>query len=374
MAYEMLTGNLPFEADTPWEWATKHMTEVPRPFEQWPTGAAVPPKMRQALMRALAKKPEQRQSTVREFLDDFSVGGGRGRTSMPSHETPGAIMPPTSAMSSFDAPGAPRRTEIATPYMPAGGPGMGPGGPGMGPGGPGMGPGGHGMGPGPGAGYGPPPGAFAAPPPPPPGYGGGNESKGPNRGLIAALAGAAGLTVLVSIGLAVRHSMNRDSGSGERLDVPTTTAPATVATLPPNALPSGAAPTTTVPVVPGVPTIKPTGTAKPPGTAPTTTPPPTTPTTPPTAPPGVSGDAACVEARDRANKREISSAVAVFRACNGPSKSSAQSAIRGQTPNAVRDAVFRNECGKARRIAADGASAGARSIDVDREYPQCKGR
>ena len=33
MAYEMLTGRLPFDADTPWEWATQHMTAQPLPFE-----------------------------------------------------------------------------------------------------------------------------------------------------------------------------------------------------------------------------------------------------------------------------------------------------------------------------------------------------
>ena len=33
MAYEMLTGRLPFDADTPWEWATQHMTAQPFPFE-----------------------------------------------------------------------------------------------------------------------------------------------------------------------------------------------------------------------------------------------------------------------------------------------------------------------------------------------------
>jgi serine/threonine-protein kinase len=33
MLYEMLTGRLPFDADTPWAWATQHMTAQPIPFE-----------------------------------------------------------------------------------------------------------------------------------------------------------------------------------------------------------------------------------------------------------------------------------------------------------------------------------------------------
>src|SRR6185369_10381989 len=42
MAYEMLTGKLPFEADTPWQWATQHMTAAPKPLEATPNGAALP--------------------------------------------------------------------------------------------------------------------------------------------------------------------------------------------------------------------------------------------------------------------------------------------------------------------------------------------
>jgi serine/threonine-protein kinase len=39
MSYEMLTGRLPFDADTPWAWATQHMTARPC---RW--GAPSPPK------------------------------------------------------------------------------------------------------------------------------------------------------------------------------------------------------------------------------------------------------------------------------------------------------------------------------------------
>src|SRR6187549_4057496 len=62
MAYEMLTGQLPFEADTPWQWATEHMTAQPRPFEAVATGGSIPSAMRAAIMKALAKDPEQRQA------------------------------------------------------------------------------------------------------------------------------------------------------------------------------------------------------------------------------------------------------------------------------------------------------------------------
>lgn len=80
MTYEMLTGRLPFEANTPWEWATKHMTSQPTPFEAIPertTLPDIPGKMKNAIYRALSKKPEDRHNTVREFFDDLSAGGSR---------------------------------------------------------------------------------------------------------------------------------------------------------------------------------------------------------------------------------------------------------------------------------------------------------
>jgi len=95
MTYEMLTGRLPFDADTPWAWATQHMTAQPFPFEAIPMGGQVPPKMKAAVMRALSKDKTQRQQTVREYFDDFTAGGQRlsaigmaPRTSMPDGATP----------------------------------------------------------------------------------------------------------------------------------------------------------------------------------------------------------------------------------------------------------------------------------------------
>jgi len=81
MSYEMLTGRLPFDADTPWAWATQHMTAQPFPFETVPLGSAVPPKMKAAVMRALSKDKAQRQQVVREFYEEFTMGGG-GRSSV----------------------------------------------------------------------------------------------------------------------------------------------------------------------------------------------------------------------------------------------------------------------------------------------------
>ncbi len=72
MAYEMLTGVLPFDAKNAYEWATLHMTAAPKPIEVSPNGAALPESMRGAIMRALAKNKEQRFDSVTEFHDRFA--------------------------------------------------------------------------------------------------------------------------------------------------------------------------------------------------------------------------------------------------------------------------------------------------------------
>jgi len=72
MAYEMLTGRLPFQANTAWEWATQHMTQAPIPIESLAEGLRAPEAMRQAIHRALAKAPEERFESVAEFVDAFT--------------------------------------------------------------------------------------------------------------------------------------------------------------------------------------------------------------------------------------------------------------------------------------------------------------
>jgi len=72
MAYEMLTGVLPFDAKNAFEWATLHMTAAPKPIEVSPNGAALPESMRGAIMRSLSKNKEQRFDSITEFHDRFA--------------------------------------------------------------------------------------------------------------------------------------------------------------------------------------------------------------------------------------------------------------------------------------------------------------
>ncbi len=110
IAYEMLTGELPFEADTPWMWAHKHMTEPPRPIESFEAGQRVPEAVRRAVMHALEKTPSQRPSSTLELYRELS--GGKTTEDMPGavHTEPGYDAGPhTSPMPALQVP-APAQT------------------------------------------------------------------------------------------------------------------------------------------------------------------------------------------------------------------------------------------------------------------------
>lgn len=72
VTYEMVTGHLPFEAKTPWEWATKHLTVQPTPIESYPGGAALPEQKRHVIMRALSKNRDERQANALVFMHEFT--------------------------------------------------------------------------------------------------------------------------------------------------------------------------------------------------------------------------------------------------------------------------------------------------------------
>jgi len=106
MAYEMLTGRLPFNAETAWEWATQHMTQAPIAIESLPEGRRAPAAMRSAIVRGLAKSPEDRFQSVRSFSDAFTA-----KTPVDDALTPGpaeavGVSPRTSATGNVAFPTA----------------------------------------------------------------------------------------------------------------------------------------------------------------------------------------------------------------------------------------------------------------------------
>ncbi len=125
VTYEMLTGRLPFEAETPWEWMNQHLSVQPFPFETLPQAANVPQKMRQGVMRALSKDRNQRPSNAREFYEDLTLGAVR--MSLLGMPAAGGSSP------SFDGgAGSPTgrggQTQIGEPLFPGGAPNMQPAG------------------------------------------------------------------------------------------------------------------------------------------------------------------------------------------------------------------------------------------------------
>jgi serine/threonine-protein kinase len=115
MTYEMLTGRLPFEAQTAWEWATQHMTAQPKPIEVQPGGDQIPPQMRTAIMRSLSKHPSDRFASVTEFYEAFALG-------LASSEARAASIPARPASTAGAATGAVRQssgTQVGEPIDPA---------------------------------------------------------------------------------------------------------------------------------------------------------------------------------------------------------------------------------------------------------------
>jgi len=87
--YELLTGSLPFEADSPVEMMIRRMHEPPRPPRS--LNPRVTPQLETVIMRALARDPDARHSTMKAFVNDLArLPGATGR---PSMATPATAIP-----------------------------------------------------------------------------------------------------------------------------------------------------------------------------------------------------------------------------------------------------------------------------------------
>jgi serine/threonine-protein kinase len=329
MAYEMLTGVLPFDAANAYEWATLHMTAAPKAIEATPNGAALPESMRAAIMRALAKTKEQRFDTVADFVARFtgkasaSAAEVAQRKATAVHNDPSrapaaaapaaaAAFAPAPAPAAAQAPAAGQalkgKTQIGEPLAippdafspPAGGYGPPPGGTAMGAPMGAMGPVASPAVSAVAAPYAPNP--YAAAPsagvaPPPARSGDRRGGGGGNKGLlVGGLLGAAALCgVLIAWGAG---AFDASGSNAAVLPLPTETTPGgavaiptTTPTEPPQTSSGNVAPLTTQPTPPltpppSQPTPKPTAKpTAPPAPTPTPTPAPTPhPTTPPPAP------------------------------------------------------------------------------------------
>jgi serine/threonine protein kinase len=111
VAYEMLTGRVPFAADTPVAVLMKHVTE-PMPI---PPPSAVPEPLVRALLKSLAKKPEERWPSAGAFVDALELGLAEVPTAsipaaatatVPSARRPAPTMPPPGPATRRTSPAA----------------------------------------------------------------------------------------------------------------------------------------------------------------------------------------------------------------------------------------------------------------------------
>ncbi len=78
--YELLTGRVPHEAETPYEVAALVLTEPTIPPSQ--RNAEISPELERVVMKALAKIPGQRYPDMRSFALDLNAAVRTGRTTM----------------------------------------------------------------------------------------------------------------------------------------------------------------------------------------------------------------------------------------------------------------------------------------------------
>lgn len=67
LAYQLLSGKLPFEANTPIEYLLKHINELPKPLEE--IAPYLPERLSKVVMKSLEKRKELRPQSAIEFLE-----------------------------------------------------------------------------------------------------------------------------------------------------------------------------------------------------------------------------------------------------------------------------------------------------------------
>lgn len=69
--YEMLTGTVPFNGETPISIALKHLQEEPKPLRE--SNPDVPPLVEAIVLKAMAKEPDQRFNDISEMITDLRL-------------------------------------------------------------------------------------------------------------------------------------------------------------------------------------------------------------------------------------------------------------------------------------------------------------
>jgi serine/threonine-protein kinase len=112
--YEMLSGKVPFHADTAVGLLIKHVNEAPKPLREFAPSAGISEGMERIVMKALAKDPAERQQSVAELGDALRALSAP----VPARAAAAAVLPAT-MIPGGPPPGvaAPRTTN--PPVLPA---------------------------------------------------------------------------------------------------------------------------------------------------------------------------------------------------------------------------------------------------------------
>lgn len=105
LLYELLTGHVPFEADSPIEMLFRRLREPPLSPRR--LNPRISPQLEAVIMRALARDPRARQPTMEALVDDLlRVPGAVGQTPTPSQLT--AVVGVTTRLDARSPPAGPR--------------------------------------------------------------------------------------------------------------------------------------------------------------------------------------------------------------------------------------------------------------------------
>jgi hypothetical protein len=111
-SYQLLTGRLPFDAETALQWAQAHLGTPPPPLPAEHGARAIPLAMRRAVARALAKDPAQRQPSALQFAREFVA-------TEPAEVAPAPLEPRAAAAAPRRAEAAPSAVPVARGLAPA---------------------------------------------------------------------------------------------------------------------------------------------------------------------------------------------------------------------------------------------------------------
>jgi serine/threonine-protein kinase len=95
MAYELLTGRVPFKGSSGMDVLLAHATEDPPTFASLGLGGWVPAGVEAAIRKCLAKQPDDRQQSAREFADELTAAVAEAQVASESgHRLRALPLPP----------------------------------------------------------------------------------------------------------------------------------------------------------------------------------------------------------------------------------------------------------------------------------------